>query len=198
MLLIGDHSYSAVESLVEGENILKMQCVVSNEALAQLYSAVGQAANAETMGAGAGALMRSDVASGLYSGFAKLIQTPLEHPPMSQSDVDKRVEYEKKNRDGTQVRANVTVQGWVRPGGALRRCGDDVYINSPSAMLTGLIMKIQTLTFQQDNQSGTTTVLELVMPWMLSDKPFSAVGQSAADVLPSTGNTPTGRSPGPV
>ena len=62
----------------------------------------------------------------------------------------KRVEYEKKNRDGTQVRANVTVQGWVRPGGALRRCGDDVYINSPSAMLTGLIMKIQTLTFQQE------------------------------------------------
>jgi prophage tail gpP-like protein len=178
MLLIGDHSGTVVQNLVEGQNIKKMQCVISNEMLASIYSALGQAANAETLGPAAAALMQAEVASGAYKGYTKFIQTPLEHPAMSPAEVQARAYYEARLREGTQVRANVTVQGWLRDGTNLWRCGDDVQVTAPMAMLN-FVMKIQTATFQQDNQSGTTTVLELVMPWMLADKPFTGVGNPA-------------------
>ena len=178
MLLIGDHTGAVTQDLVEGQNILKMQCVISNEMMATVYNALGQAANAETLSASSAAQMSADVASGSYKGYSKFIQTVLEHPAMSPSEVMARAYYEAQFRDGTQIRANVTVQGWLRDGVNLWRCGDDVNVTSPSAMLL-FVMKIQTVTFQQDNQSGTTTVLELVMPWMLSDKQFSALDSPA-------------------
>ena len=178
MLLIGDHSYSPVQDLVEGQNILRMQCVISNEMMAQLYNALGQAANAEQLSASTAAQMSKDVTSENYKGYYKFLQTVLEHPAMSEAEVAKRVQYEAQFRDGTQIRANVTVQGWLRDGVNLWRCGDDVNVFSPMAMLT-FVMKIQTVTFSQDNQSGTITVLELVMPWMLSDKPFGALDNPA-------------------
>jgi prophage tail gpP-like protein len=200
MLLIGDHSGVVTQNLVEGQNIKKMQCVISNEMMAGVYSAIGQGANAEELSAGVAAKMRADVPSETYRGFDKLIQTPLEHPPMSQAEVEARAFYEKRFRDGTQITAHVTVQGWLRDGIDLWRCGDDVQVTAPMAMLN-FVMKIQTLTFQQDNQSGTTTVLELVMPWKLGDR-FAAAVDSPANAYfpapPSTGITQTGRAPGPV
>jgi len=185
MLLIGDHSNAVVQDLVEGENILKMQCVISNEILATAYSALGQAPNAEEVSAAAAAEMEAQVASGLYKGPRKFIQTVVEQHVKGPQEVAKRAAYEAQQRDGTQIRANVTVQGWLRDGVNLWRCGDDVNVRAPMAMLN-FVMKIQTLTFQQDNQTGTTTVLELVMPWMLSDKPFAVLhaGQSPADTAP--------------
>jgi prophage tail gpP-like protein len=201
MLLIGDHTGTVVQQLTEGENIMKMQCVISNEVMASLYSAVGQAANAESMPAAQSANVEKQVTSNNYRGAFKFLQTVLEHPFMSPNEVAKRAAYEAQFRDGTQIRANVTVQGWLRDGVDLWRCGDDVIVNSPMAMLN-FVMKIQTLTFQQDNQSGTTTLLELVMPWALSDRQFSALDNPANPPtdpnLPSTGSTQTGRSPGPV
>lgn len=200
MLLIGEHSGVVTQNLVEGQNIKKMQCVISNEMMAGVYSALGQGANAEELSAGAAAKMRADVPSETYKGFDKLIQTPLEHPPMSQAEVVARAFYEKRFRDGTQITAHVTVQGWLRDGIDLWRCGDDVQVTAPMAMLN-FVMKIQTLTFQQDNQSGTTTVLELVMPWKLADRPLGGLESPANAYFPappSTGTTQTGRAPGPV
>ena len=189
MLLIGDHSYTPVQDLIEGENIMKMQCVISNEMMATVYNALGQAANAETLSAAAAAKMEAEVTSGNYKGYTKFIQTVLEHPAMSPAEVQSRAIYEAQFRDGTQIRANVTVQGWLRDGKNLWRCGDDVNVYSPMAMLT-FVMKIQTVTFQQDSQTGTTTVLELVMPWMLSDKPFTALENPA-----NAANAPTAPPP---
>jgi prophage tail gpP-like protein len=173
MLLIGDHSNPIVQQLREGQNILKMQCVISNEMMASVYNAVGQGSNAENMSAAVAAKMEAEVTSSNYKGYRKFIQTVLEHPAMSFAEVQSRAHYEALFRDGTQIRANVTVQGWLRDGVNLWRCGDDVDVQAPMAMLD-FTMKIQTLTFQQDTQGGTTTVLELVMPWKLADKPFGA------------------------
>lgn len=185
MLLIGDHSYTPVQQLIEGENIEKMQCVISNEMMASVYSSIGQAANAEQLNAMTAALMEAEVTSPNYKGPTKFIQVPLEHPAMSPGEVKSRAFYEARFRDGTLIRANVTVQGWLRDGVNLWRCGDDVWVTSPMAMLN-FIMKIQTVTFQQDDQSGTTTELELVMPWMLADKPYGGFDNPAGlDPVPS-------------
>ena len=194
MLLIGDHMGTVVQQLTEGENIKKMQCVISNGEMASLYSAVGQAANAESMPPGQSANVEKFVNSPNYKGYQKFIQTVLEHPFMNPMEVAKRAEYEAQFRDGTQIRANVTVQGWLRDGVDLWTCGDDVIVNSPMAMLN-FVMKIQTLTFRQDNESGTTTELELVMPWMLSDRQWSGVDSPAnAPTEPSSATDigPTG------
>ena len=79
-----------------------------------------------------------------------------------------RANYEAhRSATARRSRANVTVQGWLRDGGNLWRTGDNVYVYSPMAMLN-LVMKIQTATFTQDNKGGTTTMLELVLPWRLS------------------------------
>jgi prophage tail gpP-like protein len=184
MLLIGDHSYSPNQDLVEGKNIKKMQCIISNEMMAAIYNAVGQGSNAEELSPAQAAKMEAEVKSGYYKGYYKFVQTVLEHPVMNITEVQRRVYHELKFRDGTLVRAFVTVQGWLRDGVNLWRTGDDVNVNAPMAMLK-FVMKIQTATFQQDNQGGTTTVLELVMPWMLSDKPFAGIG-NPADADPVT------------
>jgi prophage tail gpP-like protein len=178
MLLIGEHSYTPVQELIEGENIKKMQCIISNEMMASIYSALGQAPNAEELTAKMAAEMEAQVTSGSYKGYYKFIQTVAEQSVKIINELKSRAYYEARFRDGTQIRANVTVQGWLRDGVNLWRAGDDVSVYAPMAMLL-FVMKIQTVTFQQDDQSGTTTVLELVMPWMLADKPFTGVGNPA-------------------
>src|SRR5262249_52960478 len=45
MLLIGDHDYAVSTNLVEGRNILRMQCVISKEFTRQLYMLRGQLRN---------------------------------------------------------------------------------------------------------------------------------------------------------
>jgi prophage tail gpP-like protein len=178
MLLIGEHTGAVVQELTEGQNIKKMQCVISNEMMASVYSALGQAPNAEELAARQAAEMEAQVKSGQYKGYRKFIQTVAEQPVKTQAELQARAYYEARFRDGTQIRAHVTVQGWLRDGKNLWRCGDDVNVHAPMAMLN-FVMKIQTATFQQDDQSGTTTVLELVMPWMLADKPFAGLDSPA-------------------
>jgi prophage tail gpP-like protein len=181
VLLIGDHSYPVVQDLIEGQNIMKMQCIISNEMMSTEYSILGQAPNAEEMSASQAAEMEAQV-PGTLKNFRKFIQTVAEQPVKSMAELQSRAAYEARFREGTLIRAYVTVQGWLRDGSNLWRCGDDVFVLSPMAMLS-FVMKIQTITFQQDSQSGTTTVLELVMPWMLADKPYgTGVASEGPDV----------------
>jgi hypothetical protein len=78
---------------------------------------------------------------------------------------------EAKWSDGTKIQASVVVQGWMRPGTAqLWQAGGNVVVWSPMAVINGQVMKIQTATFSQDRNSGTTTTLDLVVPWLLNDK----------------------------
>jgi hypothetical protein len=67
------------------------------------------------------------------------------------------------------VEATITVPGWMVPGTTtLWRAGDNVFVNSPMAILDQA-MTIRTATFTQDGR-GTLTTLDLVIPWLLRDK----------------------------
>lgn len=182
LLLIGDHSYPVVQQLTEGDNILKMQCIISNEQMSSDYSTLAQAANGNQIAANMAAQMEATAPGGL-TAFYKFIQTVSEQPVKNIAEVVTRAYYEARFREATLITAYVTVQGWLRDGTNLWRCGDDVWVTSPMAMLD-MTMKIQTLTFQQDNQSGTTTVLELVLPWKLGDKPFGTGVASQGPAVP--------------
>ena len=64
--------------------------------------------------------------------------------------------------------ANITVQGWKQPSGVLWKQGGKYLVKSPMAMLNQAL-KAKTVTFSQDRQQGTLTMLELVAPRMLND-----------------------------
>jgi prophage tail gpP-like protein len=159
-----------------------MQCIISNEMMSTVYSTIGQAPNGNSISASQAAQMEAQ-APGALKNFYKFIQTVAEQPVKNIAELMTRAYYEARFREGTLIRAYVTVQGWLRDGTSLWRCGDDVWVTSPMAMLD-MAMKIQTLTFQQDIQTGTTTVLELVLPWMLGDKPFGTGVQDQGPDVP--------------
>jgi hypothetical protein len=47
-----------------------------------------------------------------------------------------------------------------------------------------MMMKIQTVTFTQDNNSGTQTQLDLKQPWALKDNAPMNVGKSPDESIP--------------
>lgn len=172
-LLIGEHSKPIVQQLTEGENILKMQCVFSNEQMATNYSITAQKWGSDEEMMKAAAEMKAK-ADGTLKNALKIIETVAEQPVKTMAELKMRANWEAIAREGTLITAHVTVQGWLRDGADLWRTGDEVWVYSPMALLN-LVLKIQTATFAQTNQSGTTTVLELVLPWMLGSKDY-AVG----------------------
>jgi prophage tail gpP-like protein len=172
-LLIGEHTGEVQQQLIEGKNILKMQCVFSNEQISSLYRVTAQKGSFdETISKMREATeMAADVKGTLKNAF-KYLETPIEHPVQSLDEVKLSAYYKAVHAEGTQVRAYVTVQGWLRDGKILWRTGDNVIVVSPMAMLN-MVMKVQNATFSQDDRSGTTTVLECVLPWMLGDKLYA-------------------------
>ena len=69
---------------------------------------------------------------------------------------------------GTKIVANIIVYGWTFDGHQLWAPGMNVMVDTPMAMLN-MMMKVRTVTFEQNNQSGTTTTLEVVAPWVFDD-----------------------------
>lgn len=177
-LLIGDHSYQSTSDLIEGVNIKSCQCTISHEQTYMQLDAHGQqAASNDTNGPAASEIKAT--AMGAVPFPYSLLITPMEHPG-SQAEAQKRADTEKKWADGTEVQANITVQGWLRGGTALWKPLDEVFVRSPMAMLQQQL-KIRTATFTQDNQNGTQTLLDLVVPGLLNGSPnLDTTGPSAS------------------
>jgi prophage tail gpP-like protein len=176
-LLIDNHEYSPVDSLIEGENILKMQCIISIENWRSIFDVRGQTAATDSQH-GTKASEQDASVAGSLARYSPLL-TPAEQPVWNVAELADRANAEKTWSEGTIINAIVTVQGWMMPSGGLWRAGDQVMVQSPMAMLNEPL-KIQTATFTQDSYSGTTTTLELVAPWLLKDRGAINVGNSSA------------------
>lgn len=173
-LLIGAHSASTVDHLIEGVNILSCQCVISVENIFGQYEMFGQtAANDQQYGPPASE-QQADV-----PGSARRYSYNLsvaEQPVWNRSELKARVDYERIWHEGYLIQATIVVQGWLNSKGELWRAGEKVHVTSPMAMLD-MGLKIQMVTFSQDEQSGTLTTLELVAPWLLRDGGFDVGAQ---------------------
>jgi len=169
-LLIGEHSYPVTQELIEGQNILKMQCVFSNEQMYNEYALTGQFAVSDDKTQKQASEMRAK-AEGVMEQALRHIEIVTDQPVKSPEQLQRRANYEALQMDGTQLVCNVTVQGWLRDGKNLWRCGDLVYIKSPMCPVD-MAMKIQTATFAQDSRAGTTTLLECVLPWKLGQRQY--------------------------
>ena len=49
-----------------------------------------------------------------------------------------------------------------------------------------MVLKVRTVTFEQNDHTGTQTTLELVAPWLLNDSGNWNVGQAGAPQAPPT------------
>ena len=77
--------------------------------------------------------------------------------------------------------------GWFKPGTHdLWRPGEKVFVNSPRAMLNQEL-SLRTVTFTQDNESGTQTTLDFVAPCQLNDE---SAGGSGTGAVPTDPNNP--------
>jgi prophage tail gpP-like protein len=55
-----------------------------------------------------------------------------------------------------------TVHGWLKPSGGLWKRGQNVTVQSPMLVMNGTPLILKSVTFSQDNSTGTRTQLELV------------------------------------
>lgn len=183
IVAIGDHTSDVEDVLEEGVNILRANCTITNEYLHDQYFATGQSNGHDGLwGADASEIEAS--AGGSNERSSPLV-TPMEQPG-TQADAQRRAEFERRWHEGTQVKANVTVQGWLRNNGDLWRVGQSVWLRSPMLLLD-MPLAIQMATFRQNNDTGTTTELELVLPWFLND--LIPLTEANPQIERPTGNT---------
>jgi prophage tail gpP-like protein len=166
-LLIGDHLNPLVASVVEGVNILSCQCVISIENLAAIYAMVNSGAGTDDH-QGTAASEQEESAPGTGPPTSNYL-TPSVVPVHDDGELKEGAQNEAIWSEGTAIQATITVPGWLMPGTTqLWTAGDNVTVVSPMAMLDNA-MSIRTVTFTQD-QRGTLTTLDLVIPWLLRDR----------------------------
>jgi prophage tail gpP-like protein len=188
-LFIDYHTGTSVEQLIEGQNILRCQCVISAKYTFTDYPVRGQTGGSDDM-QGTEASEQECSVKGTAKHHSVLL-TPAEQPVWNRGEVCDRAKNEAIWHEGTVINATVTVQGWLRSGRELWHAGDDVHVKSPMAMLDQ-VLKIMTATFTQDRESGTLTTLELVPPWLLKDQNNYNVGKAGAPQAPGDGTSTGG------
>lgn len=188
LLLIDNHSSPVSAELVEGDNILKCQATISKEAMFSDYVVRGQTP-ADDSQHGRQASEQEARIKGSAKRYSPIL-TPAEQPVWNIGELQDRAKNEAVWHEGTEIRASITVQGWMMPGGGLWRAGDLIAVQSPMAMLN-MGLKIETATFTQDNNSGTLTTLELVAPWLLKDKGDFRVGVGVPPAPPGNATSDT-------
>lgn len=181
-LAIGDHHMPIINTqLIEGQNIKKCQCIFHKEEVYNQYKVVAQtAASDDNHGTAASELEASWGGTG-YKG--SLLITPSEQPVKTVQEVMDRAKNEALWHEGPQIDVTIVVQGWFRDDTNLWWPGDNVFVYSPMCPLN-MMMKIQTVTFTQDSNSGTQTTLELKQPWALKDNAPMNVGKTPDPTIP--------------
>jgi prophage tail gpP-like protein len=189
-LFIGDHEWPPTGDLIEGINIKKMQCVISSDTAYSDFVVKAQKAASDSEWGAKASEQEARVKGSL--GPYSILLTAIEHPVWTAAEVAKRAQTEKMwNDDLGRIDANVLVYGWFRPlpqvmqtntppdmtlggpttGHTLWMPGDDVIVHSPMAMLYQQPLKIRTVTWTQDNNGGTQTLLQCTLPEGLNGHP---------------------------
>jgi prophage tail gpP-like protein len=191
LLLIGQNIPAIQpDTLIEGgknRNIEKINVVKSNDTLFANYFATGQNVGSDQIWGAAAAQIAAQV-GGLDPLLSSLV-IPVEEA-VAAAELQKRLLFEKQIHDATQVRATVTVPGWLRSSGDLWRVGQTYTVIAPDhfpGFPNGIQLAAQVVTFQQNEESGTITTLELVLPWLLNGSLFQQglpAGPKPSDVTP--------------
>jgi len=160
--------------LIEGQNILKMQCVISEAQQRSKYYVRNQINGSDAKNMENAARMQA-IADGRLKKHYCIKIIPAEQGMYDNKELQTRCDTESMWTEAQQIQATIVVQGW-QPGGSSSRggsggplwtAGKDVKVKSPSALIDQ-DLSIQQVTYTQDNNHGSLTTLICVAPWGLN------------------------------
>lgn len=154
---------SDTDSVMEGRDILIGREIIYNESMANSAPSVGQGTgNDKKWGAKVAHVPFATVSSinSLFGGQAPGV-IPFEMPTSDNEMLKGRSTSETQWLDDDKITVIVTVYGWQRPSGGLWRVNMLVSVYSEMLMMRGNQLKAKSVTFTQDNRTGTRTTLDL-------------------------------------
>jgi prophage tail gpP-like protein len=173
LLLIGQNTPQSGDILSLPGNIEKINVTISNETVFANYYGTGQMAGSDSYNGAAAAQQFAGPVPGADALQSNLvIVAELAAMP---TDVQKRVLFEAQIHNATEVRITVEVQGWLQSNGQLWQAGAAYTVDAPDHLpppWNGGQYSAQTVTFIQNEDEGTFTRLDLVLPWLLNGNLF--------------------------
>lgn len=170
----GNPNAAPVAELYEGKNILRAVGKLDDQTAWSKYQMVSQSPGADTS-----LPPRWYSASGANpNARPNRFKLGIAEHPLKPDELQQRVNYEVVRSMWPSVECSITVVGWFRDNGELWKPTENVSIYSPMIFPTqsGMVpLGIQACTYAQDSENGTTTSLELVLPWLLSTNPDPGV-----------------------
>lgn len=180
-------SGGSVADLIEGENILALRGVISDNNVFSKIIAVGQQPGTdEQFGKKASEVQATS--ENKLGAPGSVLRVPAEMPinPMdaqTRTDVQSGVSY------ATDVDLTVTVRGWLKPDGQLWDVRDPLTVKSPMMFPQNegrMQLGVRAVQFLQDAQ-GSRTVLNLCLPNALSTTSTNVTKGEVPSILNSSG-----------
>ena len=165
VLAVGTHGGPTINSLIEGKNIKRCSAIFHQEHNYTVLTSIGQSVGTDGH---SGSATSDMAASWSGSGYirSKLI-IPAESMVWGVNELSDRARWEAMWLSAERIRVFITVSGWYRTPKDLWWILDEVFVRSAMIPMEA-VMKIQAVTFKQDDRNGTETEIELRMPWGLN------------------------------
>lgn len=145
----------------EGVDILEGREIIFNPSIYKGISVIGQSPGTDQEW-GADANHKNDQGSGGSPTGQGQQVIPLELPAFSKQLLQGRGKMDSSFQNSDEVTVFITVQGWLRPGGGLwERRPKTISVISPMLIMNGSEeLFVRTVTFTQNNSTGTRTLIE--------------------------------------
>jgi prophage tail gpP-like protein len=163
LLAIGEHAATPSGDLVEGDNILRANCVFRDQNVYKQILAVGQTFGGDSA---SGDSQNKQVAVANGSSTRNRIIVTVMDIADDMHGVQRRVLMERVFTEGSFIEASITVQGWFKNDNQsddIWKAGEYYTVNSPSLILNNVVLGCAGCVYEQGEQ-GTTTTLQMVKP----------------------------------
>lgn len=183
------------DAVVEGRNIIEARCIIYNPNVVSSAPSMGQRpGDDQTNGAKAAQPIAANMIKSLTAGTPLSAVGICEIPAWDKKTLEGRAKSESSWLSDDQITVFATVYGWLRPSGGLWYRSQEVSVTSPMLIMKGEKLRAKSVTFTQDNQTGTRTTLELCNENAFSQGPSmggqTGGGDGGAAKLIEGGGTP--------
>lgn len=151
------------DSVTEGVDILIGREIIYNPAMGSSNPIIAQSPGSDKLNMDK--ISHSPFFAQAVQSFGKLSGTGViinELPIVAMDHMKGRVGNEGGWMEGDQITVFATVYGWLRPSGGLWDRNQSVVVNSPMLIMKGQTLRVKSITFTQDNRTGTRSLLELM------------------------------------
>jgi len=168
LMAIGEHEATSTGTLIEGNNILRANCVIRDQAVYKKIYAIAQNTGSDQA---SGDSQNKQIAFLPGSSSRNRIMMTVADVADTMHGVTRRAQMEKVFTEGSEIEAQITVQGWFKDDNKsdeVWRAGEYYHVESPSLILHQ-ILGCSGCIYEQSN-SGTTTTLIMVDPIHMNGK----------------------------